>query len=70
VPKNLRSQKDAFPLTAFLSRLKGPADIRGRDEKYSDLNSNDHIQFSHLRFGILENSLMLFEIIVRSRLKA
>jgi hypothetical protein len=27
-------------------------------------------QFSHLRFGILENSLMLFEIIVKSRLKA
>ena len=33
-------------------------------EYYSD------IQFSHLRFGILENSLMLFEIIVRSKLKA
>lgn len=33
----------------------------------------DHVsdaQFSHLRFGILENSLMLFETIVRSRLKA
>jgi hypothetical protein len=29
-----------------------------------------YIQFSHLRFWILENSLMLFETIVRSKLKA
>jgi len=34
------------------------------------LGDNDHIQFSHLSLGILENSLMLFEIIIRSKPKA
>jgi len=39
---------------------------------YSGVNysSVEYIQFSHLRFWILEKSFMLFEIIIRSKLKA